>query len=232
MIDSNEVKKLLYDLGADVCGIAPVERFKNAPEGFHPKDIYSDCKSVVVFAKRLPAAANMLKSTRVVYTHMTALIFEEIDRISANACCYLDKLHTGAVMIPCDEPYEYWDEEKKHGRGILSLKHAGELAGIGVIGKNTLLVNKDLGNMMYLGALLIDKVVDYDPMIKENYCYDKCRKCIENCPQKALNGVSVNQALCRSNVVKQSSKGYWFYNCCKCRLECPNSLGMRKKIKK
>lgn len=42
MIDSNEIKKFLYNSGADACGIAPVERFKNAPEGFHPKDIYSD----------------------------------------------------------------------------------------------------------------------------------------------------------------------------------------------
>ena len=35
--------------------------------------------------------------------------------------------------IPCDEPYEFWDDEKKHGRGILSLKHAGVLAGLGTI---------------------------------------------------------------------------------------------------
>ncbi|WML32659.1 epoxyqueuosine reductase [Clostridium sp. OS1-26] len=227
MINSNKIKNLLYDLGADLCGIAPIERFKNAPDGFHPKDIFSECKSVVVFAKRAPSAS-MLSGNRVVYTHVTTSILKELDRICVNACCCLDKLNVGAVMIPADNLYEYWDNEKKQGKGILSLTHAGELAGIGVMGKNTLLVNKDLGNMMYLGALLIDKVVDYDPMITEKYCYDKCKICIENCPKKALNSITVDQALCRSHVAVQSAKGDWLYNCSKCRTLCPNVLGHKK----
>lgn len=226
MINSSQIKKILLDLGADICGIAPVERFKNAPHGFHPKDIYAECKSVVVFAKRVPAAS-MLSGNRIVYTHVITSALKELDRICFNACCFLDKLGLGAVMIPSDEPYEYWDEEKKKGKGILSLKHAGELAGIGVIGKNTLLVNKDLGNLMQLGALLIDEEVEYDPMITESYCHDKCKLCIEGCPEHALDRVTVDQAMCRSNVVVKSSRGDWLYNCSKCRILCPNTLGTR-----
>lgn len=226
MINSSEIKKILFDLGADLCGISPIERFKDAPDGFHPKDIFSDCKSVVAFAKRVPSAS-MLSGNRVVYTHVTASVFKELDRICLNACCHLDKLGVGAVMIPSDDPYEYWDEEKKQGKGILSLKHAGELAGIGVIGKNTLLVNKNLGNMMYLGAFLIDVEVEYDPMITESYCLDKCRICIDNCPKKALDGITVDQALCRSHVAAQSSRGFWFYNCNNCRTLCPKALGTK-----
>lgn len=224
MINSSEIKKILFDLGADLCGIAPVERFKDAPEGFHPKDTFLQCKSVVSFAKRVPKAS-MLCGNRVVYTHATASTFKELDRICLNACCDLDKLGIGAVMIPSDDPFEYWDEEKQQGKGILSLKHAGELAGIGTIGKNTLLVNEDLGNMMYLGALLIDVEVDYDPMIKENYCLDKCTICIDNCPMKALNGITIDQPLCRSHIAVKSNSGFWFYNCYKCRTLCPNMLG-------
>lgn len=227
MISANEIKKVLQDLGADICGIAPIERFRNAPEGFNPKDIFPECKSVIVFAKRLPAAS-MLCGNRVVYTHVTISTFKELDSICLNACCHLDKLGIGAVAIPSDDPYEYWNEEKKQGKGILSLKHAGELAGIGVIGKNTLLVNKDLGNMMQLGALLIDREVEYDSTIIETYCNDKCRVCLENCPKQAIDGATVDQALCRSHVAAQSSKGHWLYNCSKCRTLCPNALGTRK----
>lgn len=36
-------------LGADICKIAAVDRFKDAPKGFHPRDIYPECQSVVVF---------------------------------------------------------------------------------------------------------------------------------------------------------------------------------------
>ncbi|HNW50026.1 MAG TPA: hypothetical protein PKH79_03025 [Prolixibacteraceae bacterium] len=36
----NSIKEVAYSLGADVCGIANVERFTNAPKGFHPSDIF------------------------------------------------------------------------------------------------------------------------------------------------------------------------------------------------
>lgn len=36
---SQEVKSLLYALGAELCGIAGIERFADAPEGFHPRDV-------------------------------------------------------------------------------------------------------------------------------------------------------------------------------------------------
>jgi hypothetical protein len=41
------IRSLAYDLGADLCGIAPVERFDDAPPGFRPRDIFPQAKSVV-----------------------------------------------------------------------------------------------------------------------------------------------------------------------------------------
>jgi len=37
-----------------------------------------------------------------------------------------------AIPIPSDEPYEYWDSQNKHGKGILLLKHSVQLSRIGV----------------------------------------------------------------------------------------------------
>jgi epoxyqueuosine reductase len=54
MISSGVIKKSVKQYGADICGVAPVIRFVDAPEGFHPCDIYPDCKSVVVFTARFP----------------------------------------------------------------------------------------------------------------------------------------------------------------------------------
>jgi len=53
-MDLKTVKDLVINLGADLWGIAPEKRFLNAPEGFRPTDIYSNCQSVIVFAKRMP----------------------------------------------------------------------------------------------------------------------------------------------------------------------------------
>ncbi|MFX1256884.1 MAG: hypothetical protein ACFFAN_03415 [Promethearchaeota archaeon] len=38
MIDSELIKKKVFKLGADICGIATVSRFDDAPKGFHPCD--------------------------------------------------------------------------------------------------------------------------------------------------------------------------------------------------
>ncbi len=37
-VSVKSVKKLALQKGADLCGIAPVERFRDAPEGFRPTD--------------------------------------------------------------------------------------------------------------------------------------------------------------------------------------------------
>lgn len=36
---SLEVKQLAYELGADLCGIASIDRFDDAPKGYHPLDV-------------------------------------------------------------------------------------------------------------------------------------------------------------------------------------------------
>jgi hypothetical protein len=54
MGQEREIRQVVLSLGADACGFAAVDRFEDAPEGFHPRDIYPDCRGVVVFLKRMP----------------------------------------------------------------------------------------------------------------------------------------------------------------------------------
>ena len=42
-----EIKKIITDLGASVCGISSVERFKDVPEGFH-QQIYGVSASLLL----------------------------------------------------------------------------------------------------------------------------------------------------------------------------------------
>ncbi len=82
---SREVKSVAFNLGTDLCGIAPVERFAQAPKGFHPKDIWQDCRSVLVFAKKLPAGS-LFASSCIPYTYINRLITEEVDTITPTLC--------------------------------------------------------------------------------------------------------------------------------------------------
>ena len=65
---NNEIKDLIMKLGADVCGIESIERFIDAPKGFHPRDIYANCKSVIVFGKKIPRGLAYV-SPRIIYGH-------------------------------------------------------------------------------------------------------------------------------------------------------------------
>ena len=56
-MNSREVKEIFYGLGAELCGVASLDRFADAPAGYHPLDVWPGCRSVISFACRFPAAA-------------------------------------------------------------------------------------------------------------------------------------------------------------------------------
>jgi len=227
MIDSNFVKNIAVELGADLCGIAPIERFSQAPEGFKPTDIYPDAKSVVVVAKRFPEGPFLSKSL-IPYTVTNDIILSEVIQIICAFCVRLEQ-EDGviAVAVP-SEPYEYWDEVKNEGKGILSLRHAGYLAGLGVLGKNTLLTNAAFGNRIVLGAALLNVTVEPDDLVDYDFCSDDCQICIRSCPAGAIDGKRVNQKLCRVNSQGHTKKGDYLYICNNCRKLCPNGSGYGK----
>lgn len=226
MIDSKSVKEIIIGLGADLCGIAPVDRFKDAPEGFHPKDIYKNSKSIVVFAKRLPIES-LFATSCVPYTYVNNIITQKIDELGFEVALKLEDQGTKAVPIPSDDPYEYWEPENKYGRAILSLRHAGYLAGLGVLGKNTLLINKQFGNMIQIGALLVPIELEGDEIATYKGCPSDCNICVESCPVNALEGETVNQKLCRPISNFRTEKGYILKKCNECRKVCPLFKGIK-----
>ncbi|NLY25876.1 MAG: tRNA epoxyqueuosine(34) reductase QueG [Bacteroidales bacterium] len=57
-------------------------------------------------------------------------------------------------------------------------------AGIGFVGKNTLLIIPGKGSYFFLGELIINLQLDYDTPLSEN-CGD-CRRCLNSCPTGAI----------------------------------------------
>jgi epoxyqueuosine reductase len=216
---SSDIKNLSLSLGAEKCGIASVHRFEKAPDGFHPKDIYAGYKSVIVFLIQMPTEI-ILASNPVPYSHTAHLIYSKLDNIGLEFCHAIQSNGNHAVPVPSDVPFLSWDNENRHGMGILSLRHAGYLAGLGIIGRNNLLINPDLGNMVYIGAILSDYELDPDPVIENAGCPPKCSICLDSCPQKALNGLTVNQKLCREFSAKGNDRGFDIYTCNLCRRVC------------
>ena len=222
-----QIKDLILSLGADVCGFANIARFSGAPAGFHPKDIFPDCKSVIEFGIALPKGVTAADQ-KLIYGYFNNSSCAKVDWIAFQTAKKVERLYGGyAVPLPSDDPYEYWDPEKMEGRGLLSMKHAAVLAGLGTLGKSTLLLNEEYGNQLTLGAILTDLDLESDPLAK-SICIDGCSLCIQNCPAQALNGRCADQAKCRPNAYGTNARGFNIVNCNKCRTVCPMRFGKGK----
>ncbi|MFA0889507.1 MAG: epoxyqueuosine reductase [Synergistales bacterium] len=216
-----KIRKLAAALGAEVCGIAGTDRFIEAPEGFRPTDILPGAKSVVVYGRQFPKSL-FAASSNAPYTLFRNKLIDIVDHISIRLSAEMEKEGFMTVPVPSSEPYEYWNPTLRHGRGILSLKHAAQLAGLGFIGKNTLLINGKYGNRLWLGAVISDAPLKSDAQ-KPGNCPEGCRICRDACPQSALDGTTIEQIKCRAISASQSEGGGFMLTCNLCRKTCPFS---------
>ena len=135
----------------------------------------------------------MLATSCIPYSHFGSIIVNEVDELTLKMVKFFEKFRINCIPIPSDDPYEHWEPERKYGRAILSLRHAGYLAGLGNLGKNTLLINEKFGNMIQLGAVLINTELKGDEIAEYEACLPDCQICLDSCPQGALDGITVNQ---------------------------------------
>lgn len=219
------IKNLILQLGADTCGIAAIDRFSDTPSGFRPTDLYADCRSVIVFGKAMPKGL-LHVDPRLLYIKANDVNLEELDRISCLASLEIEGLGAVTVPLPSDSPYEYWDSERKEGRGLLSMRHAAVQAGLGRMGKSTLVINRRFGSLMNYGALLTNLELESDPLA-EDLCIPGCRICLDSCPSQALDGTAVIQKLCREHTYGTNERGFGTCTCNTCRTACPWAAGER-----
>jgi epoxyqueuosine reductase len=151
-IESAYVKKIAAKLGANLCGIASIDRFTDAPQGFHPHDVLPECRSVIVLACQFLKSTLSAKST-IPYTDVRNKLSRKMDSLAISLSYKLESKDVLAIPINSVGPCE-WDAKTNKSRGIISLKHAAVLAGLGQIGKNTLLINNEYGNMSSYLTLL------------------------------------------------------------------------------
>lgn len=219
-----QIRRLVLEQGADVCGFAGISRFSEAPEGFSPLDLFPACRSAVVFGIALPRGLFRVEP-RLIYGHFNAFSCQAADRVAFQAARLIEREFGGtAVPLPCDAPYEYWNHEKQEGRGLISMKHAAVKAGLGALGKNSLLLNPEYGSRLTVGAVLTSLELPSDARCGSQ-CVEGCSKCVKSCPVGAIQNGRVDQKLCRTYTYGSTGRGFDTVDCNRCRSVCPRRDG-------
>lgn len=118
-------------------------------------------------------------------------------------------------------------------------KKLSETAGLGFIGKNTLLISPVYGSYLFIGGIILNEEFENIPEIKEKkerIC-DSCRICEESCPTKALYNESLEPEKCISfwtthtkrEIPEQiSSASDYILGCDICQEFCPYNKTAKK----
>jgi epoxyqueuosine reductase len=102
---------------------------------------------------------------------------------------------------------------------VFSYKHAARAAGLGYIGRSSLLITPDFGPRVRLACCLTEAALESKKALVHNLC-SECDICINNCPASALNtpqaeeSYVINKFAC--STYRNASGG-----CIECMRLCP-----------
>jgi epoxyqueuosine reductase len=105
-------------------------------------------------------------------------------------------------------------------------------AGLGWFGKNTMLINPQLGSWLLLGELLLDLELNYDPSFTADHC-GACTRCIQACPTACIlpdRTLDASRCISYLTIEYRGAEfpadlrplvGDWVFGCDVCQEVCP-----------
>jgi epoxyqueuosine reductase len=246
MISSADIKAQARSLGFDLCGIAPVDDFPELTflrewlaKGYagemawmtRTADRRADVREVVPGARSVIVTATLYNTDRP-YTDAQP---DDVARVSRYAWGddYHDVIEARLdalldwIRATTDGPF---DAKAYVDTGPVQERVYAQYAGLGWIGKNTCLINADIGSWVFLGEIITTLELEPDAQGLEQ-C-GTCTRCIEACPTGALVDAGVldsNRCLSYATIELRSAipetlrpaMGSHVYGCDICQEVCP-----------
>jgi len=216
-----DLERLARELGADLFGVASADAFEGAPQGHRPRNLLRGARSVAVVGLHLLDGAFELAPSRP-YSITYQVANGELDRIAFRLAKRLQERGHRALQVPASPPYDL-----ERNMGDLSHRHAAQLAGIGVFGKNNLLLSPEFGPRIRLSSVVTDAPLEPGAPLDIDLCGD-CERCLHACPVHALEGPgTVDKGVCDANHVRVGERlqlDGWEQMCGVCIRVCPVGL--------
>ena len=172
---SCELKRIALDHGAAVAGVADLGGFVVPPGG---------ALTAIVFGLRYAdEAVESLPEENVWDPMARALSATAVEIYSRLADCLRECLPRARFCR-----FDRAEEVLGVRLGGLSQKAMAVLAGMGWMGRSSLLVHPAWGPRIRLGTMLTDAAIAPDPAFYDSNCGD-CRACMDACPVQAITNV-------------------------------------------
>lgn len=181
------LSRRLLQAGAYEVRVAdPAVGFEHSAEGFHPLDLWPECRSIIVFAVTHSMRTNNLfagplspfEGDREIGPVPVSVQDREhaLDRLSR---LFISSIRLKGMALL---------SELGHGISFKSpqLKLVGFEAGLGVYGRSGILIHPLLGNRMSLGAIMTDALMEPDGRLTDFDPCAGCDECAKACPAGAL----------------------------------------------
>jgi ferredoxin len=204
VMDSRPLKEFARKCGADLVGVAPVERFEGAPERMDPRHIFPDAKAVVVFGFRIPRGCFRGIEEGTYFGAYPTMGYSHINLVYApnvlrEVSLYLED--QGYEAVPVQNMVLMSSVNIHHGTPIeraavrpgvpppdvtVHYRLAAVAAGLGEIGYSKVFLSPEFGPRQRLALLVTDAPLEPDPLFDGEVC-DRCKLCVSECPGGCLH---------------------------------------------
>ncbi len=198
----NKIKAKALELGFDACGIAPAHYLAEEAQGLQKwlnNGYHASMKWMENhFEKRVDPTLLVEEAQSVIVVLLNYYPHEvqQKDAPQIAKYAYGTDYHY-VVKEKLTALFDYINGEIAPITGRMFVDSAPVLerawaveAGLGWIGKNSLLLNKRLGSFFVIGELIIDLPLIYDTPLSQSFC-GNCTKCIDSCPTGAIREAKV-----------------------------------------
>jgi len=213
VVTSEQVKAYAKECGADIVGIASMDRFEGAPKQMDPRYIFPDAKAMIVMGFRILRGTlrGIEEGTFFVsYASMgyAAINFVHQPVVLWDFCKLLEDKGYEAVPIPNNFPWtntdssgqnpeltgqlrETWSRPVSPDRPapdvFIHMRIAAFCAGLGEIGYSKMFLSPQFGPRQRLAAVITDAPLEPDPLYDGPQLCDRCMLCAEECTGQAIS---------------------------------------------
>ena len=221
---NNEIQELLSRLEVDLVGVAHVDDVKGTRLAEQATGLLPSVKSIVTLGMEIwPEFLDLTTTERTagatnpndLYQRHIEYLRGRLVRAAYDIAKASHRAGLKALPLPAQGPAT----DSRFLEGIISYKHAGEAAGLGRFGMNSLLVTTEYGPRVYLTVCLTEAELKSTANPELQTCRF-CNVCVGKCPAHALSRpqdgqpYAINKFACRTYIDATGS-------CCECMSQCP-----------